>query len=172
MDGAGDANKCCDLLRQAQIPTVRGNHDAWFSRDYGREMPHATRAADVSGLNRAWLENLPSTLRFETSRGALLLCHGLGENNMASVKNDDYGYALEANFELQNLIERREFPFILNGHTHQTMAKRFGALAMLNPGALSRAGGGSLAVFDFSAGLAQWQGFADGEICSRATLQF
>lgn len=172
MDGPGDANRCCDLLRLAPIPTVRGNHDLWFLRGWLRDLPDAWLAEELSPVNRRWLENLPSTLRYQTVRGALLLCHGLGENEMACVRSGDYGYALEANLELQNLISGREFSLILNGHTHQTMARSFGELTILNPGALSRAHGGWCAVFDLEAGLAHWMQTSDGEICSKQAHRF
>lgn len=172
MDGPGDANRSCDLLRLAQIPTVRGNHDLWFLRGWLRDLPDASRAEELSPVNRRWLDNLSSTLRYQTVRGALLLCRGVGENEMACVKSDDYGYALEANLELQNLINQRDFSLVLNGHTHQTMAQSFGTLTILNPGALNRAHGVWGAVFDLEAGLAHWMQIVDGEICSKEVHRF
>ncbi len=172
VDGPGDANRCCNLLRMAHIPTVRGNHDRWLLRGWLRDLPDASRVEEISPVNRGWLENLPATLRYQTVRGALLLCHGLGENEMACVRSDDYGYALEANLELQNLINRRQFSLVLNGHTHQIMARNFGGLTILNPGPLNRAHGGWGAVFDFEAGLASWKQVSDGEICSQQMQRF
>ena len=55
---------------------------------------------------------------------------------MAKVRDDDYGYALESNFELQELIQSRRYQFILNGHTHYLMMRNFDGLTVINAGSL------------------------------------
>ena len=57
----------------------------------------------MSPASRAFLEELPTSRVLETLHGRLLLCHGLGDEDMVSVGEDDFGYALHANDELQTL---------------------------------------------------------------------
>ena len=30
VDGSGDVNRCCAILRENDIPAVRGNHERWL----------------------------------------------------------------------------------------------------------------------------------------------
>lgn len=53
---------------------------------------------------REFIAALPITQEIQTTQGRLLLCHGIGEHDMVRITADDYGYALEANFELQEVV--------------------------------------------------------------------
>jgi len=55
---------------------------------------------------------------------------------MARVTPDDFGYALEANDELQNLLRNRYYRWILNGHSHRRMVRAFPGLTIINAGTL------------------------------------
>lgn len=150
-DGFGDANRCCDLLREFGVATVRGNHDRWVLNREMRELDGAVALEALSQSSIEFLRALPLTLRFETVRGPLLLCHGVGENDVGHLKPDDYGYALECNDDLQVLIRAGEYRFAVGGHTHQRMVRHFGGLTFINPGALARWSGPCFAVADFAA---------------------
>ena len=39
VDGKGDANECCRLLKEFGVATVRGNHERWFLRGEMRDLP-------------------------------------------------------------------------------------------------------------------------------------
>ena len=158
--GAANADFCCDLLRQFEVETVRGNHDRWLLRGELRDLPGAVRAADLSADSRQLLRTLPRTLEFETVSGPLLLCHGVGANDMNTLRPYDQGYALECNVELQTLMRARHFRFVVGGHSHQRMAKRFGELLFLNPGALIEEHDLSFALADFGRGAVEFYGFA------------
>lgn len=71
VDGLGDADRTCQLLRDAGVLAVRGNHDRWFVRGTSLGMPDDTRTLDDS--HREWLESLPPTRRFETPPGGAVL---------------------------------------------------------------------------------------------------
>ena len=57
---------------------------------------------------------------------------------MSKVAPDDFGYALEANDDLQNLVRAGVHRWILNGHSHQRMVRHFGAVTLINAGTLLR----------------------------------
>jgi predicted phosphodiesterase len=136
VDGAGDAERCCQLLREHEIDTVRGNHDRWFLNFRMRDLPDVTDWEALSFASRSWLWNLPATRSYETCLGRLLLCHGVGDNDMRRLTPDDYGYALQVNDELQQLLHSGEYRMMIGGHTHYRMAKWFDNMLVVNAGTL------------------------------------
>jgi len=68
--------------------------------------------------------------------GPVLLCHGVGENNMSKINPDDFGYAIEVNDDLQKLILCRKYKAIINGHSHKQMVREFNGLVVINAGSL------------------------------------
>lgn len=135
-DGPGDLQACVDLLRQAGVLAVRGNHDDWFLRGLYRDYEgwHSPDALDAQG--RSWLDSQPMMRQFETPSGLLLLCHGVGGDFMRNLKPDDYGYALESNQPLQDILHLNRFRWMINGHSHTRMVKKFSSLTNLNAGKL------------------------------------
>ena len=83
-------------------------------------------------------------------RGAMLLCHGFGEDDMATVRPEDEGYALESNFALQALMESRKHRFVICGHSHQPMVRSIQPLTIINAGTLDRRDRQVCSVIDFS----------------------
>ena len=137
--GPGDAGRCCDLLASANVVTVRGNHDRWFltgTASYAH-LPKATPSDDLDEKQRQFLASLPPLRGFETARGALMLCHGLGDDDTATVYSHDTGYALESNHRLHALIGAGELRFLVNGHTHDRMVRNFDGLTIINAGTSS-----------------------------------
>ena len=160
-DGFGDGERCCQLLREFDVATVRGNHDRWVLNDQMRELPGAVALASLSATTVEFLRALPKTLTFATIGGPLLLCHGVGENDMSALKPDDYGYALECNDELQALMYGGVYRFGVGGHTHQRMVRRFGPLIWINAGALVDHHEPCFAIADFERQRVEFYGFAD-----------
>jgi len=134
-DGAGSVDDCCAILRDPTILTVAGNHDRWLLRNSMRDLPDATSLSALAESTVDFLSALPKTRTVQTPAGSLLLCHGLGENDMASVAEDEQGYALENNFELHALI-RGPHAVVVNGHTHHPMVRAFGSVAVINAGTI------------------------------------
>jgi len=157
--GSGDVNQCCALLRNFDVATVRGNHDRWFLTGMMWDLPEATSASDISATTYDFLRSLPQTRTFETVAGHLLLCHGLGENDMGRLLPDDTGYALEANEDLQRIIRSHEFAFVVHGHTHQRMVRTFGDVTVINAGTLSRQHEPCFLLADFGTGVVQFYDF-------------
>jgi predicted phosphodiesterase len=137
-DGIGSVDRCCELLATHDVIAVGGNHDRCFLADTMRHLPNATPLATVSESTRAFLAGLPKMVELPTVSGVALLCHGIGENDMARVKPDDFGYALETNDDLQELIRERRFRWVINGHSHRRMVRAFPGVSIINAGTLLR----------------------------------
>ena len=164
VDGQGNGERCCELLQSFAVATVRGNHDRWLLNGEMRELPDSVALSSLNETTVAFLRALPKTLAFETTRGPLLLCHGVGENDMRKLTPDDTGYALECNDELQSLKSAGTFAFAVGGHTHARMVRRFGALTFINAGALPDWSGPCFSIADFARGDVEFYGFDGDEV--------
>jgi predicted phosphodiesterase len=151
-DGPGDLSRSVALLLEHQVLAVRGNHDRWLLGNQFRELPCANQLADVAPAVIDFLTQLPVTREFRSPRGHVLLCHGLGTNDMAGVKPEHEGYDISSNAELQSLITERRYRFVLNGHTHRPMLRTFGPLSIVNAGTLLRDFERAFTFIDFERG--------------------
>lgn len=151
VDGPGDVNRCVALLEEQGVQCVRGNHDRWIQMGVLRDIRGWHRIADLD--SRAWdfITSLPRTREFDTVAGRLLLCHGVGNDDMTFLNPDSFGYDLTANLELQRLMREREFASMVCGHTHRRMVRRFGKLCVLNVGSLCRDQEPIVTIADFEA---------------------
>ncbi len=165
-DGPGDLNATIALLVEHQVLAVRGNHDRWLLAEQMRQLPHATPLASVLPAGRDFLSRLPATRELRSPRGQVLLCHGLGENDMAGVKPDHEGYDIDFNTDLQSLIAQRRYRFVLNGHTHRAMLRSFGALSIINAGTLLRETERCFTLLDFDQGELVRFRHAAGQLCT------
>jgi predicted phosphodiesterase len=138
VDGPGDLERCCALLESHDVSAVRGNHERWFRAGTMRTLPDAHQLADVSSTTAAFLSQLPATRSFQTPRGELLLCHGVGEDDMQCLTPDDFGYGLATNTALAGLLGEGRHRWMVGGHTHQRMVRTFEQLTVINAGTLCR----------------------------------
>jgi putative phosphoesterase len=152
VDGIGDANRVCELLMREDVFMVMGNHDRWILNDAMRDLRNATPLNTLREQNREWLAALPKTLSFETPRGELLLCHGIGEDDMAKLRKHDAGYSLEFNLALSELMASKRYSFVVNGHTHEAMVRTIGRLTIINAGTLARGYRQTCSLIDFENG--------------------
>lgn len=152
VDGAGDANRVCSLLAEHRVLSVSGNHDRWLLEGSMRELPDATAICALRKDAREWLAQLPKTRSFQTPRGDLLLCHGLDEDDMASLRPGEEGFGLEFNFALHKLVASKRYPLVINGHTHLPMVRTVGQLTIINAGTLDRRSRPVCSVIDFDRG--------------------
>ena len=163
MDEPDDANKCCELLQQFDVRVVRGNHDRWILANEMRQLADADALSSLSESTRNYLEDLPLTLTFRIVAGELLLCHGLGNNDMARLTPDDYGYSLDMNKELQQLL-RSDFRFVIGGHTHRSMVRTIKNVTFVNAGTLFHKHSPRFALVNFDTREVQFFDFVNGEI--------
>jgi predicted phosphodiesterase len=161
-DGTGDLAECCRLLAESSVLCVRGNHDRWLLEGTMRELSDATPVAGLTTEVRSFLSSLPPTRTLETISGELLLCHGLGENDMARLLPDDFGYALESNDELHALLAAKRWSVVVGGHTHRRMVRRFGELTVINAGTLYRHHEPGFGLLDLKARSVEFYALATG----------
>jgi predicted phosphodiesterase len=149
-DGPGSLDRCCELLVAEGALVVRGNHDRWLVEGTMRDLRDAHRLSALAPSTQAFLTGLPPTRTVETAAGTLLLCHGVGENDMRKLTADDFGYELACNDELQALLGQKDLRFVVGGHTHRRMVRAFGHLTVLNAGTLYRADHPCVLLADFA----------------------
>lgn len=116
-----------------------------------RDLADATPPGAVTDVTRRYLASLPSVLGLDTAAGRLLLCHGVGTNDMALLGPDDHGCALVSRVELQSILAAGELPIMVGGHSHRRMVHRIGELTVINPGTLYRRFEPGFAIVDFEA---------------------
>lgn len=148
-DGGGDLDRSCALLAERGVITVRGNHDRWLLSGEHAGLPDATR--EPSEATRAFLANLPETVSLSTPRGVALLCHGVGADDMAVLRPDTRGYALQCIPTLRELMLDPEVSYMLAGHTHRTMVRKFVGVTVVNAGTLHRRYSPGFCLVDFEA---------------------
>jgi predicted phosphodiesterase len=117
-----------------------------------RDLPHAT--VEASPAVRRFLTDLPTTAVLSTVAGTLLLCHGMGSNDMARLAPDDDGYAIQFHTELQEFIHDPNVQIVVCGHTHRRFVRSFPGLVIMNPGTLFRHHTPGFYHIDFVAGTA------------------
>lgn len=179
VDGEGDADRCCTLLREYDVETVRGNHDRWLF--LGRTMqfppgtPNITSWNELNSTARGFLKALPLVRSYETVAGRLLLCHGVGANDMRVLRPDDDEYALRWNDELHTLLRESQFRWMIGGHTHQRMVRHFACpagegLTVINAGTLVPNREPCLSVVDFTSRQVQFWNITDGALERAETM--
>jgi putative phosphoesterase len=149
VDGTGDCSKCIDLLIENEILAVRGNHDAWLLANEMRSLNGAIRKEELSEKHIIYLSDLKAEVELSFARIKLLLCHGIGTNDMACIKPDDYGYGLECNEDLWKVIRKNRYQYMIGGHTHKEMVRKIEKLVIINPGSMDNATGSNFGIFDF-----------------------
>jgi predicted phosphodiesterase len=179
VDGHGDVDRTCSLLAKYQITTVRGNHDRWIRDDDMRSLPNAHRMTNLTPDSIELLKSLPLTLTMNVPGGKLLLCHGIGENDMRRLGPDDSGYAISSNDDLLKVLFDPTIAIMVCGHTHVPMVRRFErgggkpALLVVNAGTLAREDGAGFLILDLTAKRVDFHRIADDlsvEVASRAVL--
>ena len=163
VDGSGDAGRCCELLAGEDVLAVRGNHDRWFLEGRMRDLPDATPAGALDEAAMGALERLPVEIALQTVAGPLLLCHGIGADDMATLRPDDCGYALETNTALQAMIAAGTYRLMVAGHSHERMVRTLGGLTVINPGTLLRYHRPSAAELDLERREVRFHDLAEGE---------
>ena len=117
------SNEVARLLKEHRAHTILGNHEEGF---FG---PLGERARARPGIDRDladWLESRPHRIELDCAGKRLLLVHSTPwEPRGAYVLPDD---TLLARFA------EADADFVLYGHTHRQVVKRFGRVLVVNPG--------------------------------------
>ncbi|MEM7448672.1 MAG: metallophosphoesterase family protein [Myxococcota bacterium] len=148
VDGYGDAGRCVRLLRDHDVQVVRGNHERWWIEGSHRNVQGPTGMLPPE--ETAYLSRLPTCLELETVLGPCMLCHGIGEDDMAVLYPETRGYGLQAIRGLRGLICREDLSLLIGGHTHQRMVRVLDGLTVINVGTLHRDFEPSCTILDFA----------------------
>ena len=108
-------NECCDIMREREIPTICGNHDAvacgleepWGFNPVALSAAMWTREA-LREDNLEWLRGLPDTRKF----GPLLAVHGSPSNR------NSYLFSWEDVLPHIGYVEEQGCRLCFFGHTH------------------------------------------------------
>lgn len=149
-DGIGDINRCCELLQQHQVITVRGNHDRWLLSDKVRHIENAHSRADLTEENQSYLAQLPTSLTFTTSIGKAMLCHGVVDDDLAKIWPGSERMPPERSKTLDELITTNQYHLLLNGHMHYRTLVYFEQLTLLNAGTLRNLHRPGFSILDFA----------------------
>lgn len=133
-----DVDRSCELLQEHGIPTVCGNHDRWILERSMRDLPDASSESELDPASLDFLRKLPPTVELPTPIGPVLLCHGLGDDDMALVLPHDHGHELTQNQPLQRLVQSGKYAVVLNGHSHRRMVRYVEPVWIINAGTLHR----------------------------------
>jgi predicted phosphodiesterase len=129
-DGRGCINRSCELLAAAGVATVAGNHDRWLLQDRVRHLDDAHMPEELSESSREYLASLPQQRALETIEGALLLCHGIADNDLAKAWPGTARSAVRRSNELdvRVLIDFPELLLINAG----TLKGEFGGITVID----------------------------------------
>lgn len=152
VDGAGSLDRCCALLTARDALVVRGNHDRWLL-----EEPFAHEPGFLTCDTLLFLRALPVTRRLPTLRGDLMLCHGVGDDDMVRLHPPGRETSRAATDAVDILLADADLRLVVGGHTHQRMVRSFARqggppLLFINPGTLHRRYPASFAVVDLERG--------------------
>jgi predicted phosphodiesterase len=164
VDGRGDANRCCDLLRQRGVLCVSGNHDRWLFSGVLRDRPGATQLAQLAPEHQRFLKTLPAYRELDTVVGRMLLCHGIGSSDLEKITEFDTDYSLKVNRALQEVLLSERYRLMVNGHSHCRLVCVVGGLTIVNAGTLCHTDDPGILRVDFEQNRLQWYCFQDSSI--------
>ena len=117
------SNDVAQILKDRAAQVILGNHEEGF---FG---PHGARARARDGIDPDlldWLANRPHRVEIETGGKTLLLVHSTPWEPRGA-------YVYPETSDLARFGEA-DADFVLYGHTHQQLVRRFGRVLVVNPG--------------------------------------
>lgn len=151
VDGSGDVARCVELLSAHQVLTVAGNHDRWLLQNKARHIPEAHRREALAQAALEYLQALPRQRTVQTVKGALLLCHGVGDNDLQKVWPGTERMPAERSTRLDKMIRAGTYRFLVNGHMHYRTLIQFEGLTLFNAGTLKNRHKPGFSIMDIEA---------------------
>ena len=155
VDGHGSVERCCALLRDHDVITVRGNHDRWLFTGMLRDRPTSTQLESLPDRDREFLRTLPPTRTIRTVLGSLLLCHGIGTFDLETVTAYHTEYSLANNRLFREVVEAGHAVMVA-GHSHERLVVRTQGLLIINAGAVAHPADAGFVMADLAAKSIQW----------------
>ncbi len=153
VDGEGDPEACIKTLTENNVRVVQGNHDRWCLQDKARHIPEAHLQSDLSSDSLSYLLQLPTQITIDTIAGSLMLCHGIGNNDLRKVWPGTDRMPIERSEELDTIIANNAHRFIVNGHMHFKTIIHFESLTLINAGTITGTRWPGFSLIDFEMGL-------------------
>ena len=141
-----EPNEVISLVRDANIPCVRGNYDdgvgfargscgCYYPDDEARAIGDASyqfTEGEVADDNREWLASLPDELRLERAGWRVRLVHGSPRriNEYLLVDRDERTF--------RRLAPEVDADVLAFGHTHQTWHRSYDGVLFVNVGSVGR----------------------------------
>jgi putative phosphoesterase len=164
VDYGPDSDRCIDLLRKKNIPTVRGNHDNAVAFKVDCQCGYKYRYLSVATREYTWeildrprmeyLQKLPLLIKEEIDGKRLYLTHASPRSMFEYIKPET------PDEEILRMIEGAPEPldadFLAIGHSHIPMNRKLGNLTIINPGSVGQPRDGDIragcAVFETETG--------------------
>src|SRR5258706_5674667 len=127
----GDA--VIDILRAANIPTIKGNHEFSILAKHRRRAESGSGGLgfrELTAESLSYIESLPERLKLSFGECSLLLAHG--------TPWDDFTFAFpdSAPMLFKRIAYMAKSQIVVLGHTHEPMCVHVGATRVLNPGSI------------------------------------
>ncbi|UOG59332.1 metallophosphoesterase family protein [Leptospira noguchii] len=152
-----------ELLSNWDFEIVKGNHEEMLAyslvnkdylnevdKKYGKGLRHSINTLDLSQID--WLVSLPHPLEINFEHLKLLLCHG------SPWDLNEYIYPDTKDSMLESLKDSK-YDWIVLGHTHYPMIRKFKNTMLINPGSVGQprngVQGAHWAILDTEAGSVQ-----------------
>ena len=149
---AWGADRCCTMLQSHGIATVCGNHDRWLLEGTMRDLSDALEPFELEAESLDFLGSLVATACIRTAGGDLLLCHGLGRDDMASLSAATLSPPdPNSRVALQQVVAGG-YRFVASGHTHHRGVHTVEQTVFINAGTLHRDFKPVFALLDIEAG--------------------
>jgi predicted phosphodiesterase len=138
--------QCCRVLQERQILTVRGNHDRWFLE--AADCDDGLRAS--VGLEAVeFLSALPTTLSINSVAGPVLVCHGVGTNDLAHLPQS-FPHSFVRRAIRVGLVPPR-CRLVVHGHSHLQRERTCGGVLFVTVGPLRSHPAGGCIILDTDA---------------------
>lgn len=165
VDGTGDPESCIRMLDDNNIHVVKGNHDRWCLEGKARHIPNAHLRSDLACSSLEYLAGLPKQVTINTVAGPLLLCHGIGSNDLRKVWPGTERMPIERSQELDTIIATNRHRFVVNGHMHFKTIIHFATLKLINAGTITGNRWPGFTLIDFDTRTIDTYRFQDELIC-------
>ncbi len=117
------SNEVVALLRERAAHTILGNHEEGFLGPLGER---ARARADIDPDLLDWLADRPHRIELDCDGKRVLLVH--------STPWEPRGAYIHPGDALLARFAETEADFVLYGHTHRQVVRRFGTVLVVNPG--------------------------------------
>ena len=136
------ANEIINYCREKSISCVLGNHDKYFLdildgklslekfvKNYGQSYENALKTISTENIN--FLKRLDKNMIVTSANKRAYICHGSPIDNLEGRIYPDTDLSI---FETST----KGFDYVITGHTHYKMIRRFLSTIFLNPGSLGQ----------------------------------